>query len=392
MDNATRAPERFVEPDAERTAGRRRYVVPESPYEEYMRLEGLPVHRGIGVHDVRELALGDWERTGGRGAFIYLDGVEENTGLHVLEVPAGAVLEPEQHIYEKVVFVVEGAGTTEVLGDDASPAPSFEWGPGSLFAVPLNVRHRLVNATRQRALMLVSSTAPSVINLFGSGDFVFANPWRFTDRYDDASDFFAYRDELLSSPATGRAVQRTNFIPDIVGGDLPLDNQMSPGYRRVEPHMASGRQYMFIGEHETGRYSRAHSHPSGAVLVCIKGKGYTYTWPKELGPHPWETGHQDRVARQDYVAGGMVAAAPGGGDWIHQHFGVGREPLRLLVFYGMRTPLRFQGRAGQQVTSVNVAVSEGGRGIPYEEEDPHIRAEFVRMLEAEGIDPTVVVH
>ena len=55
--------------------------------------------------------------------------------------------------------------------------------------------------------------------------------------------------------------------PDIIDCELPLDNRRSPGYRRIEPHMAGNRFYLWLGQHETGRYSKAHYHGSAAVLV-----------------------------------------------------------------------------------------------------------------------------
>src|SRR5262249_17400907 len=81
----------------------------------------------------------------------------------------------------------------------------------------------------------------------------------------------------------------------------------SPGSRRVEPFMAGTRFYLWIGQHETGRYSKAHKHASAAVLVCIKGKGYTYTWPEPLGTTPWKDGSADKILRQDYEPVGLVS-------------------------------------------------------------------------------------
>jgi type I restriction enzyme M protein len=52
--------------------------------------------------------------------------------------------------------------------------------------------------------------------------------------------------------------------------------------------MGGNRFYLWIGQHETGRYSKAHKHASAAVLICVKGKGYTYTWPETLGLTPWQ--------------------------------------------------------------------------------------------------------
>ncbi len=133
-------------------------------------------------------------------------------------------------------------------------------------------------------------------------------------------------------------MRRTNFVPDIVNCDLPLDNRRSPGFRRVEPFMTGNTFYLWIGQHENGRYSKAHAHTSAAVLVCIKGKGYTYTWPERLGVNPWKDGHQDQIKRVDYEPVGLVSAAPGGARWFHQHFGASKEPLRLTAWFGPHNP------------------------------------------------------
>jgi hypothetical protein len=179
---------------------------------------------------------------------------------------------------------------------------------------------------------------------------------------------------------------RTNLIPDIVDVELPLDNERSPGYRRVEPHMATDSFFCFIGQHEPGRYSKAHRHPSGAVLICIKGEGYTYTWPRELGMRPWETGHADQVRTQEYVPVGMVSAAPGGGDWYHQHFATSAEGLRLLVWDGSGRSYYGWGAPGEELIASRVSVHQGGRSIDYEDEDPHIRAEYVRRISQHGVE------
>lgn len=377
------APE-FHEPAPGERAGSTKYTVPETPYDEFIRTEGLPIYRGLGVRDVKDLTLGPWERNDGNGAFLQLDGIEDAQGLHVLEVPGGATLTVEQHIYEKLVFIVEGEGATEVWNEPGGESTIFEWGPGALFAIPLNAPHRFINASQNRARLLMSTTSPHVINLFGAGEFVFANKHQFTDIYDGAEDFFDYRDKLLKEPVAGRAMQVTNYIPDVVNVQLPRDGQRAPGSRRVEPHLAARNQYIFVAHYETGRYGKAHAHPGAAVLVCIKGQGYTYTWPKECGTQPWANGFADQVRRQDYVAGGMVIAAPGGGDWYHQHFGIGDEPLRQLVFYGTKSPFRFRGVAGQAVVSQNANLKEGGQSIDYGDEDPFILQEFERMMGETG--------
>ena len=129
------------------------------------------------------------------------------------------------------------------------------------------------------------------------------------------------KEEVTPDPLRGLAMRQTNIIPDVMSCELPMDNRRSPGYRRIEPHMAGQQFYMWIGQHETGRYSKAHAHGSAAVLICLSGKGYTYTWPAKLGTHPWEKGTTEEIRRQDYEPVGMVSAAPMSGNWFHAHFG-----------------------------------------------------------------------
>ena len=84
----------FEEPTGDQPAGFRVYKRAKSPYERFMEEEGIPIFRGIGVYDVRELPLGPWERLGGRGTFLYLNGCEDVKGMFVVEVPAGDALKP----------------------------------------------------------------------------------------------------------------------------------------------------------------------------------------------------------------------------------------------------------------------------------------------------------
>src|SRR5258708_27707554 len=49
---------------------------------------------------------------------------------------------------------------------------------------------------------------------------------------------------------------------------------------------------------------------------------------------PWQDGKESEVYRQDYEPVGVVTAAPYGGDWFHAHFGISKEPLRLIGWYG----------------------------------------------------------
>jgi mannose-6-phosphate isomerase-like protein (cupin superfamily) len=378
--------ELFKEPLDGSFAGTMRVDRQPTPYQRYMADEGIPIFVGPGVHNVRELELKPWSRMGVNATFIDLDNTTDLMGMQVIEIPPGGSTEPMRHCYEEKYWVAEGEGTTELSLPDGSGRQRFEWHQNSLFAIPMNAQFQLVNARSTPALLLVGNTAPTVMNTFDNLDFVFHNDFRFIERYDGSADYYKPNTETLATPELGRAMWKTNIIPDIVDTEFPLDNQRSPGYRRIEPNMAGGYFRCFIGEHVPGRYSKAHHHKSGAVLICVKGSGYTYNWPNGIGTRPWASGQADLVERVDYVQGGMVAAAPGGGSWFHQHFSSSPGPLRLLVFSGgvPGTWSQEYGRTNKTKVWTNANIEDGGNSISYRNEDPHIREEFERNLAGNG--------
>jgi mannose-6-phosphate isomerase-like protein (cupin superfamily) len=357
-----------------------------TPYDEFMESEGLPVFRDIGISKVQNLPLVPWQRTGGRGSYIQLYGTEGKWGCYVVEVPGSGALHPEKHMYEEIYFVVEGRGSTEVWLENEQKKHVFEWQKGSLFSIPMNAMHRIVNASSAPALLLGGTTAPVVMNALNNRAAVFENPFAFKDRFSDSDDFYKPRDDIEADPVRGLAMRRTNLMPDIVNCDLPLDNRRSPGYRRVEPFMTGNSFYLWVGQHENGRYSKAHAHTSAAVLICVKGKGYTYTWPERLGPTPWKDGKEAEVRRLDYEPVGLVTAAPGGARWYHQHFSVSKEPFRLTAWFGPHSPGRDPGPPGAPHTDYTaMELQEGGTAIPYWMEDPFLRQEYEAKLRAEGV-------
>ena len=362
------------EPKAGQRAGFGKWGRVKTPYDEFMESEGIPCFRDIGISKVQNLPLAPWKRTGGRGTYIQLHGTESKWGNFLVEVPGAGALNPEKHLFEKIMFVIEGRGSTEVWLEGDSKKHVFEWQAGSLFSIPMN------------AMLLAGTTAPIVMNTLQSLDAIFNCPMQFRDRFSGADDFYKYKDDVEPDPVRGLAMRRTNFIPDVVNCDLPLDNRRSPGFRRVEPFMTNNTFYYWIGQHENGRYSKAHAHTSAAVLICIKGKGYTHTWPERLGTTPWKDGHADKIKRIDYEPVGMISAAPGGARWFHQHFGVSKSPLRLMAWFGPWNPGREPGPPGEKhIDYTGMDIPEGGSAIPYWMEDPHVAQDYQAALDKDGV-------
>ncbi len=382
----------WQEPEGMNKAGFGFWKTPKSHYDLFIESQGIDIHRDIGVRRIQDLPLKPWKRLGGNGVAIQLLGTEHLWGMYVVEIPGAGALNPEKHMYEKIMYVAEGRGSTEVWQDsNPNKKQVFEWSQGSLFGIPLNARHRLVNATSSPALLLAATTAPNMVNLVRDPAFVLNNPYEFTNLFDAEDDYFKPVEDIFADPVRGLAMRRTNVIPDIVNCHLPRDNRRSFSYRRVEPHMAGANFYMKIGQYETGQYSKAHKHSSGAILVCIKGKGYSVTWPDRLGERPFEAGKGDEVKRQDYEPVGMISAAPMTGDWFHQHFGTSPNGIRFLIFDGPYGPGMRNGAAPGSESRDGGAqdTRDGGRAIAYPDQDPAIRAEYERMIGLEGLVSTM---
>src|SRR6266699_2205280 len=252
------------EPTGSRKAGYGEFKKQPTPYDAFMESEGIPVFRGIGIRKVQDLLLAPWKRTGGRGHYIQLHGTETKWGCYVVEIPPAGALNPERHMYEEIFLVVEGRGTTEVWQEGDARRHVFEWQKGSMFSIPMNAWHRLVNATSGGALLLAGTTAPNVLNMINNVDAVFDNPFVFRDRFDGADDFFKPKDDIEPDPVRGLAMRRTNFIPDIVNYDLRVDYEpvgmvsAAPGgarwyYQHFSVSKDPFRLTAWFGPHNPGR-------------------------------------------------------------------------------------------------------------------------------------------
>ncbi len=354
----------------------------ETTYESWIKQEGIPVVEGYGVEGVMGITRGPWGRTGGKGAFIQLKGMEGFTGMYVGEIPPGGLLNAERHLYEELIYILEGVGSTEVWSGRSSQKIYFEWQAGSLFAVPLNSWHRLINGSREAVVYLAVTSAPLMIDLLHDTDFIFGCDYDFNQRFDGRSDYFV--------PTTRRDNERgfwfweSNFIPDARNAPLDPADRKGAGVRITALEIGGSTLVGHIAEWPAGRYHKAHHHQGGAILLTLRSQGYTLMWPQEAGMKPYQQGRRDQVVKVGWREGSVVSPPTG---WFHQHFNTGKEPARQLAFrytdYSGKYPLGIVvalNRAG-----VRTSTREGGTLIEYEDEDPEIRSDYITGLRAEGI-------
>jgi oxalate decarboxylase/phosphoglucose isomerase-like protein (cupin superfamily) len=348
-------------------------------YESWLRDEGIPVIGGYGIEDVTVLPRKPWKRTGGSGAYIDLKGMEGFTGMYVCEIPAAGALQPEHHLYEELIYVIKGIGATEVwsAGEDNKRKMHFEWQQGSLFAIPLNTRHRMINGSNQPAIFLAVTSAPLMIDLLHNVPFVMGCDYKFDDRFDGQAGYFVPTSDRKE--VGGFVNWESNFIADARGALVDPSEAKGFGVRITSFDMGGSTLVGHIAEWPVGRYHKAHFHQGGAILLILRSEGYTLMWPPEAGIRPYRSGNADQVVRVNWREGSVFSPPSG---WFHQHFNTGNEPARQLAF-------RYSGESGKFLLGcwrainkegVRRSIREGGTLIEYEDEDPQIRVDFEAVI------------
>jgi oxalate decarboxylase/phosphoglucose isomerase-like protein (cupin superfamily) len=352
-------------------------------YERWIEQEGVPIVEGFGVADVRKIPLKKWQRLGCEGAYLLLRGLEGITGVYLGKIAPGTSLEPERHLYEEVIYVLQGEGVAEMQQRDRVPQ-SIGWQTGSLFSPPLNVLHRLINYSSEPAFFLAFTTAPMVLDHYHNERFVFNSDFSFNERYDGEMDYFAPRNERYLASNNRQWVWETNFIPDVRDAQLDAQEQKGAGVNITQFEISSNTLIGHLAEWPVGRYHKAHYHGGGAVLVILRSEGYSLMWPNDVGTKPYASGQRDRVVRVDWVPGSVFSPPT---NWFHQHFNTGTEPALLLALRcgSQKFPLGI--RVAAIRAGVYTSVKQGGTLIEYDDEDPEIRRTYHKELKRKGVVP-----
>ena len=322
-------------------------------YADWMARQRVPILGGHYLDDLNKVELAQWDWLGGRGALIDFIGSERTTGSFVAEILPGKSLNPQRHLYEQDVYILSGRGATTVWQEDGTKV-SFEWQAGSLFSTPLNAAYQMHNGSGDTPARFVAvHTMPLLLMYFRDEDFIFKNPYRFTNRFDGEAAYFADEGKVI-----GHRLLETNFVPDAVNLKLISMEERGGRGNNITFELGGNTFGCHISDFAPGNYKKGHRHGGGAHIIILAGEGYSLMWPDE---DPW--------VKVDWKPGAFFSPPD---VWWHQHFNYSLEPARYLAFrWGSnkyRMPRLFQ---------PDERLGAGGRTqIEYEEENPEVRRLF----------------
>jgi oxalate decarboxylase/phosphoglucose isomerase-like protein (cupin superfamily) len=333
----------------------------DTPYTRWVRAEGLDIISSFYVPNLHTVDLKPWPRRGGRGVFLNHDASRTSNDCYVCEIPPGTELAPQRQLYEEMILILDGRGSTSVW-NDAGRKITFEWKAGSMFAIPLNAWHQHFNGSGlQPARYVAVTNAPVIINSFGDLSFVFNTAYDFKDRFSGEPDYFANRGEQKG------LLLDTNFVPDVVNLPLVAAKERGAGGAHLRFSMAKGHMNSHISQFAVGTYKKAHAHGPGAHVIILNGEGFSLMWPEGEEPQRFE-----------WQEGSMIVPPNA---WVHQHFNTGTTPARYLAFKAEGVAIR----NAQGVPKSWISRRLGGDQIDYADESPRVRTWFEEALARRGL-------
>ena len=338
------------------------------PYVTWSENEGVPITVDFGV-DLLKMPVGPWSRFGVDGGICHLKGRGDFISVFVLDLKPGAATDPQRHMFEEVIYVLSGHGSTTVETSDGRKH-SFEWGPKSLFALPLNSTYRHFNSSgREHARIASTNNLCMMLNLFHNEQFIFQNDYHFPER-EGSQKFFSGEGEFVPV-RPGRNMWETNFVPDLASFELKEWAARGAGGSNMMFVLADGTMHAHVSQMPVGTYKKAHRHGADFHVFSVTGHGYSLLW---------YDGEPDFV-RVDWQHG-VVFAPPD--QMFHQHFNTSPEPSRYLAtaFGGLRYPFTAEKR--NVFLGMDVSVKDGGCQIEYEHQDARIHGIFLDELSKHG--------
>lgn len=344
------------------------------PYKDWSEGEGIPIHLDFG-HNLLELKTEHWDMYEAKGCFAHTHGAGDFMSNYVLEISPKEKTKPVKHLYEIFCYVLEGHGSTKIWLPSGE-LRIFEWGPKALFAIPLNCQYQIFNSSGQKQIRIsCTNNAPITLNLYHNKDFVFNNPFQFSERIGEQKHFDGDGDLSAYTHKTGvqRNVWETNFVHDLTSFKLYELEARGKGSSNISFILGDGTMHAHVSQIPSGRYKKAHRHAAGTHVHAVDGEGYSLLWfdgDSEFKEFPWQHG--------------FMYTPP---FWMfHQHFNTCPHPARYLACsLGSRRYPFISLRRKSAEGAGSKSLQDGGRQLEYEDQDSRIHRKWIEALKVTGV-------
>lgn len=331
----------------------------------------VPVINDFGI-DLMRVETKPWDRYGMNGAVCLLKGRDDFVSIFCFELAPGSKSRPMHHIYEEIVYVIEGHGSTQIELPNGDKH-AFEWGRNSLFSVPLNAKYQHFNGSGTEPARLASvHDLPFLMNLFRNEDFIFDTERDFAERYGPNGYFQGEGQMIEIRP--GRHQWETNFVADITNFELKAWAERGKGSSSLRWVLSDCTLGCHTSQIVTGTYKKAHRHTAGTNVFTIDGEGYSMLWYE---------GKEDEMVRVDWDHGVVVTPPE---DMFHQHFNTGNTPSRYLAvqFGTVRYPM-ITAKLDKWTSGNDTSVNEGGNQIEYEDQPTNLHKIWLDEIDKKGV-------
>ena len=236
-------------------------------YDRWMEAQGVPIHRGYFIEDLRTVEVAPWHERECNAAFIQVSGMEGVAEARLTELPPGATTPPMKFALDEVVYALSGHGIATVWTEGVDKH-SFEFGPRSLFLLPRGAHRQFANARGDQPLRILHNNyLPVAMSLEPDPDFFFNNPYGHPELLRPSQD------ELYAvakrAPGMGRgATWYGNFFTDMGGwNDLVPHRQRGGGGHVVDVSFPNSQMGGHMSVFPPGTYKKGHRHGPGRVIV-----------------------------------------------------------------------------------------------------------------------------
>ena len=332
----------------------------------------VPVIDDFGI-DLIKIETQPWDLYGMNGAICLMKGRDDFVSVFCFDLPPGSKSRELHHLYEEIVYVMDGHGSTQIETPDGEKH-SFEWGRNSLFSVPLNAKYQHFNGSGTEPARLASvHDFPFIINLFRNEEFIFNTERNFSERLGPNGYFQGEGQMIEIRP--GRHQWETNFVSDITNFELKSWAERGKGSSSLRWVLSDSTLGCHTSQIVPGTYKKAHRHTAGTNVFTIDGEGYSMLWYE---------GKEDEMVRVDWDHGVLVTPPE---QMCHQHFNTGSTPSRYLAvqFGTVRYPM-ISAKLDKWTSRNDTSVKEGGNQIEYEDQPGHLHKIWLDEIDKNGVE------